>query len=58
VPEPYWKIEPVITEKAKAYTLKWMRGKIYDRTVARIIHARIATITKAEVMDVKKQKVT
>jgi hypothetical protein len=35
-----------------------MRGKIYDRTVARVIHARIATLVKADVIDVKRQKVT
>jgi len=45
IPEPYWTIETVIGEKGfgKVFVLKWQRGKIYDRTVATIIHSRIAS---------------
>ena len=43
IPEPYWTIETVIgSTGGKVHALKWMRGKMYDRTVATIIHARIA----------------
>lgn len=42
IPEPYWSIETVINEKGKAFILKWGRGKIYDRIITSIIHARIS----------------
>ncbi|CDW89802.1 dna topoisomerase 3-beta-1-like [Stylonychia lemnae] len=56
IPEPYWSIETVIGDRVydKTYYLKWQRGKIYDRTITSIIHARILGIQTAEVIDIKK----
>ena len=56
VPEPHWSIESVIGDKGKAYTLKWGRGKIYERSVVSILHNRITSITRAEVISVEKSK--
>lgn len=57
IPEPYWSLEAVIGDRSgKAYSLKWGRGKIYDRSVVNIIHSRISGATSAEVIDVKKSK--
>jgi len=54
VPEPYWSIEAVTTDKGKAFTLKWGRGKIFERNIVSILHSRIDSITTAKVMDVDK----
>ena len=45
-------------DKAKAINLKWERGKIFDRTVTSIIHSRIFSCERAEVIDVQKSTVT
>jgi hypothetical protein len=54
VPEPYWTMEAIANENGKAYTLKWGRGKIFERNIVTILHSRISDITKAEVIDVEK----
>lgn len=53
VPEPYWSIEAVIQDaKLKTHSLKWERGKIYDRTVVTIMHSRLQHLTKGTVKEV------
>jgi len=57
IPEPFWTIEAVIGgQGGKSHALKWVRGKMYDRTVATIIHARIASQSSAEVVSVVKSQ--
>ena len=57
VPEPYWSIETVISDFGKSFTLKWGRGKIFERTVVNILHSRIATVTTAKVLSVDKAQI-
>lgn len=54
VPEPWWSMEAVTTEKGKAFQLKWCKSKIYERTIVTILHSRIASITSATVLNVDK----
>ena len=56
VPEPYWSIEAVVSEKLKAYSLKWGRGKIFEKTVVSILHSRISAINVATVLSVEKSQ--
>lgn len=60
IPEPFWKVEPVIfdSDSKKNYTLKWGRGKVYDRNVARVLHSVIATEKEAYVVNVQKSTQT
>jgi DNA topoisomerase IA len=42
VPETFWRIQAeIIDEKGKSYTVKWCRGKIFDKPLITVIHMRL-----------------
>ena len=61
VPETFWRIQAdIIDEKNKCYTVKWCRGKIFDKLSITAIHMRLQLhqyIHEAEVLTVKKATV-
>jgi DNA topoisomerase III len=58
VPEPHWSIEAVtLNEKGKAFSLKWGRGKIFERNIVTILHSRIAGITSTKVTNVERNQI-
>jgi len=58
VPESFWTIQPVIKEAGKVYYLKWLRGKIFDRQIAKVIYERISTESEAVCEEIKTEKNT
>ena len=57
VPETFWRIQAeVIDDGGKSYTIKWCRGKIFDKTSITAIHMRLQMhqyINEAEILTVK-----
>lgn len=50
-------MEAVASERGKSFTLKWGRGKIFERNIVTILHSRISNLTEAEVIDVEKSQI-
>jgi len=40
------------------YPLKWFRGKVYDNTIVKAIHAKMGSVSEAVITDVRKQRTT
>lgn len=60
VPETYWRIQAEIIDDRKSYTVKWCRGKIFDKMAITAIHMRLQLhpdVNDAEVLSVKKTTV-
>lgn len=38
VPETFWRVEAEIIEEGKNFKMKWVRGKIFDKTAVTVIH--------------------
>lgn len=50
-------MEAAIQEKGKALTLKWCKGKIYERTIVSILHSRVSAYDEGEVISVDRSQV-
>lgn len=61
VPETYWRIEAdILGEKGRKHTIKWCRGKVFDKTAVNVIHDRLRRnddFKEAEVVSVKRNNV-
>jgi len=59
VPEPYWRVHAdIVDDTGKIHSIKWCRGKIFDKSACSVIHQRLQMhfgAKEAEVMAVKKE---
>ena len=62
VPETYWRVQAdIVDEKGAAHSMKWCRGKIFDKTAVNAIHQRLQMhygAKEAEVLSVSESHLT
>nr|CCC95488.1 unnamed protein product [Trypanosoma congolense IL3000] len=51
-PENYWKLVPTTNRFGAPVTFEWVRGRVFDELIARLIHQRLSRLRTAKVIDV------
>ncbi|KAH8609744.1 putative DNA topoisomerase [Trypanosoma vivax] len=51
-PENYWKIVPLANRSGAQITFEWVRGRVFDELIARLLHQKVSHNKVGKVVDV------
>lgn len=56
VPKPFWTISPVLSHEGRTLTVKWLKGRVFDKATATKIEKLVKSEREAKIISVVKKE--